>query len=350
MRGTIILTTVAATTLLLSALAGCSPESEVEHETARDASAEASDQDDTRAEPRRERRPVPVEHEEPAVAPSEPASEPEPTADERAAASSAEEAWRKQFEDLVVAADGPAAVSLEDLVSVARTLESARGASGLFAEQRHLPRDAPPDAELRGWVVEFGETREAARAWALAQRIRFEDHRHYGSIWMHDSTSWSGMQEHARHHPEPLWRALAIDALGAHGGVARDALLGDPDERVRATAARHLDPPDGATLAEAERITQAVAALVRSPDAVVRRLAVPALARWSYAESHRELLTTLALSDPDLGVRLAAVRAAGSLGLEHAWELIDRVRAARDVPPELAAVLDEFEAGLPVVR
>lgn len=237
---------------------------------------------------------------------------------------------------------------LADLLDEAQGIVTRRGEDALLDARSPQPRPVPVDRILRGWVEEFAETREAHRAWALAQLIRFDDHHHYGRFWMHDEVAWNGMVEIAKGHADPLHRWLAIDALGEHGGVAKEALLGDADVRVRAVAARHLPAPDRASRDEAEEITDAVLELVRSLDPRVRAMAVVGLARWSHTATHRRTVKRMALSDDDARARAGAIRALPSLGFEHAVEVLQQYRSRSGLSEDEQQALREVRNWLPI--
>ncbi|MEV0976482.1 HEAT repeat domain-containing protein [Streptomyces sp. NPDC049915] len=146
-------------------------------------------------------------------------------------------------------------------------------------------------------------------------------------------------------HPEPLVRAVAIEALGATGAVSQASVIAralreDPSVEVRIKAARalgRLGMPDG--------LEPLLAAVGRSGPAALRIVAVGALGSLGAVAATGRLAWLV--GDPDPHVAATAARALLKLG--PAGQAVLRA-AAGDRPggpaaAQARAALDEWEVG-----
>jgi HEAT repeat protein len=141
-------------------------------------------------------------------------------------------------------------------------------------------------------------------------------------------------------HPEPLVRAVAIEVLGATGGVSQTpgivrALDGDPHPEVRIKAARalgRLGMPDG--------LEPLLAAVLPGRPAALRIVATGALGTLGAVAATARLQELLSDLDP----RVAGTAARSLLRLGPAGEAALRATADRTDGPAAAqarAALDE---------
>jgi len=224
---------------------------------------------------------------------------------------------------------------LDRLVELAKTYLAAGGADALFWALFPKQEGNGNDEDLRRLVTEYAKETDPARLWALAQRIRFHLSDPRGRIWTVDSDAYREFEKWASADGDPFKRGFALGSAGATGwgdvaGLARRQLLEDPDERIRATAAGLLPPPNGVSPNEAGPIADRYRDLLESNDEYVRASAAKGYGPWAFREDDLERLSRTAANDRSDRVREIATRSLAGNGSDRAK------KALRDLAADIS--------------
>lgn len=160
-----------------------------------------------------------------------------------------------------------------------------------------------------------------------------------------------GVRQRVIEEPVPEVRGPAVRVLSALGGaeVIEEILpyLDDPDERLRRGAMVGL--LRGAGIEGALSVGQKLLRMVASPEPAERALAAQVLGEAGLHHYYQPLVDLL--SDPDLCVRRAALRAAGRMRHPRLWPLvIEELRSPEARGAAVAALVSGGDTVIPEMR
>lgn len=234
------------------------------------------------------------------------------------------------------------------LLEVARSLLQSGGVDELLWAPFPGQAGSGNDEDLRRLVEMFGAETDPARLWAIAQRIRFHLTAPRGRLWTVDQEAVRAFERFAVEDADPLKRQVALGAFGSTGwgGVeelVRGRMMGDPDARVRATAAGLMRPPQGVSEADARPVADRFREMLADADPNVRAAAARGFGGWAYREEDVDALSRAARTDASEAVRLNAAGSLSAAGTDAARRALADL--AND-PAQPAAVRDAARAGL----
>ncbi|MCP3916803.1 MAG: HEAT repeat domain-containing protein [bacterium] len=201
-----------------------------------------------------------------------------------------------------------------------------RTAAGLLSAEVTPPGGLGDDATLRSFVTRFLGEESPWRLFLLAQHLRVQTTRRWGTLWTIDHQALGQLTACAAIDPDPVRRAFALLALQDRHGFQSRGYLDDDEPLVRLAAASVLAAPGGVTEADAARVVGALLALLEEARPEFRAAAAGALGPWVFREPHLVRLADVADSDPAPCVRAAALRSLGAVGSLRVREQLRRVR------------------------
>ncbi len=169
------------------------------------------------------------------------------------------------------------------------------------------PGGVGDDATLRSQVARFLSEDDPGRLFLLAQHLRVQTTRRWGTLWTIDSEPIDKLRQCLADDPNATRRAFAVIALRDVHGFQSMPYLADDSELVRVAAARCLTRPVGVSEEDAGPLVANLITLMGDELPAIRKAAALALPAWVFLESHRDVLEAVADSDPELSVRAAAL-------------------------------------------
>jgi hypothetical protein len=236
---------------------------------------------------------------------------------------------------------------VERLVERGRALVRAGGRAALLRE-RAVTGGAPRHEQVRAWAQRFAATDDPVEAWALVQRIRFRDHAHHGTIWMHDSEAVRLVGEVAKDDSDPFKRALAADCLEDTAFLRALLLDRDAPALLRAFGAANMGPPEGVTESDARAVLDALDGLLGDDDVHVRALAAVHAARWCVTAADQERYVERVRTDGDTGVRGVLFDGLSAFGTPTALAVLRGIAGDADQPQAVHDLARERLVRLPI--
>lgn len=207
------------------------------------------------------------------------------------------------------------------LLDVARGLLQSGGVEALLWAPFPEQAGSGNDEDLRRLVEMFGAETDPARLWAIAQRIRFHLTDPRGRLWTVDQDAVRAFERFAVEDADPLKRQVALGSSGPTGwgggeALVRGRMMGDPDARVRATAAGLMRPPQGVSEADAQPVADRFREMLSDADPNVRAAAARGFGGWAYRDDDVEALARAARTDASEAVRLNATQSLAAAGTD----------------------------------